>query len=238
MDKTRLWIIGSVLAMVIIAGLGWVVGIQPQLDQATAASAETSQVDGGNTIKAAVPARLRKDSEDLPKLKKELAELGAAVPATADWPSFADELNTFATANGVTIIATTQTDGQPYILPDSPKPSAPAAGQPAGAATPTPVPTPTPTPTATPVPVHIPGAPPLTKPTITADNFTLIPVSVTVRGTEDQVLGFVNAAQNGTRLFLVNGITIDTAASGVGYDAKLSGYIYVLTSSADKKASK
>lgn len=235
MDKTRLWIIGSVLVMVAVVALGWLLGIQPQLDQATAASAQTASVESGNTVKAAVLAKMKKDSENLGALKKQLTELGTSVPSKAEWSSFGDELNGMATANAVTIVASTAGDGQAYALPESPAAAAPAAGSTGGS---TATPSPTPTPTATAAPVKVPGSPPLTSPLITSADFTLIPVSVTVRGSEDQVLGFVRSAQNGSRLFLVNGLTIDPSASAPGFDAQLSGYIYVLSDGSEAKTTK
>ncbi len=238
MDKNRLWIIGSVLVMVVIGALGWVVGIQPQLEGATAANAETATVEGGNAVKATLLAKMRKDSENLPKLKEQLAELAASVPSTADATTFSDEMNGFAATNGVIVVASTQSDGQAYALPDAPAAAAPAAA--AGGSGATPAPTPTPSAAATPAPAPTPvvGAPPVTSGLITSKNFTVIPVSVTVRGAEDQIFAFIKAAQNGKRLFLVNGLDINTAESGTGFDAKLSGYIYVLTDPTKAKTTK
>ena len=104
MDKTRLWIIGSALAMVAIAALGWVLGIQPQLDAATAADGQTAQVDGQNTANSTVLARLKKDSEGLPELKDQLAQLEASIPSTQQAPAFADELRA-AHPRGTVLIA-------------------------------------------------------------------------------------------------------------------------------------
>ena len=232
MDKTRLWIIGSVLVMVVIGALGWIVGIQPQLDAATAASAQTAQVESGNAIKATLLAKMKKDSENLPKLKQQLADLSASVPSTADWPTFSDELSGFATSSGVVIVASTQGDGKPYSLPQADgAAAAPAAGGSGSGSTATPTPTPssTPAPTATPAPAPVVGAPPVTSALITGENFTVVPVSVTARGGEKELLAFIEAVQTGKRLFLVNGLDINKAQAGEGFDAKLSGYIYVLT---------
>jgi hypothetical protein len=73
------------------------------------------------------------------------------------------------------------------------------------------------------------GAPPVTTALITGENFTVVPVSVTARGGEKELLAFIEAVQTGKRLFLVNGLDINKAQAGEGFDAKLSGYIYVLT---------
>jgi Tfp pilus assembly protein PilO len=231
MDKTRLWIIGSVLLMVVVAALGWIVGVQPQLDQATAASAQTAEVESGNAAKAAVLATMKKDNEDLSALKKQLTSLQASIPSKEEWPAFGDELNTMAAAAGVTIVSVVTDEGQAYALPAAPAAATPAAGSAGGsAATPAPTPTPGPTAaaTATPAPATVAGAPPVTSPLITSANFTLVPVSVTVRGDEKQILQFVHASQTGTRLLLVNGLKIAPSSEGLALDAKVSGYLYVL----------
>lgn len=230
MDKTRLWIIGSVLAMVVVAALGWVLGIQPQLDQAAAADAQTVQVQSSNTAAQAVLTKLQKDSEGLPALKSRLAALGTSIPSDAQVPAFTDELTALAAANGVTITAWQITDASGFVPPANP--AAPAAAAPASGssstATPTPSPSATPTPTPTPKPTAVPGMPPAASPLVTKDDFTVIPVSVTVRGDYPNIVAFVSAAQKGQRLFMVNGISVGPAANGPGFDGKVSGLIYVL----------
>lgn len=228
MDKTRLWIIGSVLAMVVVAALGWVLGIQPQLDQSAAADAQTLQVEGTNTVSQGTLNKLRKDSEALPQLKSQLDALRLAIPAQSDTPAFMDELNSLAAANGLTITVSQITDGQGFVPPANPAAPAPAATTTGSGSTATPTPSPTPTPTA--APVAVPGMPPAVSALVTKDDFTVIPVSVTVRGDYPNIVAFAAAAQKGQRLFLVNGIDVGPAANGPGFDGKVSGFIYVLKS--------
>ncbi|WP_374009669.1 hypothetical protein [Leifsonia sp. LS-T14] len=237
MDRTRLWIIGSVLAMAVIGVLGWLVGIQPQLDQATAASDQTIQAQSSAAANAAILAKMKKDSENVPALKKQLADLAVSVPKTRELADYADELTGLATANGLTVLGMTVGDGQGYKAPQIPGAApAPAAGGAAAGSTPAPTPTPTPTPgaagaaTAAPTPpVVTAGVPPAASELITSQNLVFVPVSFSVRGSEDQILAFVGAAQKTKRLFLVDGISIDPpAGGGAGYDAKASGYVYVL----------
>lgn len=117
MDKTRLWSIGAVVVMVAIVALGWVAAIQPQLDAASAADAQTSKVEQTNTASSLVLAQLQKDYKNLPALKSKLAALQTSVPKEQSIPSFVDELSALASANGLTITNWTATDGQPYAPP-------------------------------------------------------------------------------------------------------------------------
>lgn len=225
MDKTRLWIIGCVLAMVAIGGLGWSLGVQPQLAAAAAADAQASQVAAANTASAAVLARLKKDSEDLPALTKKLAKLGASVPSEAQIPAFTTELDGFAAVSGVTISAWQISDGVAFAAPVPPAP-APASGASGSTASPAPSASPTPAPpTAT-----APGAPPAPSPLLADAHFTVVPVSFTVTGAYPSILAFIQSAQTGERLFLVNGLGIAPSATGGGFDGKVSGYVYVLSS--------
>jgi len=230
MDKTRLWMIGSVIVMVAVVALGWVVGVQPQLDQAAAAETQIAQVDQTNAANRAVLDRLEKDSTNLPALKKSLASLAASVPTQSANPAFMDELNGFAAANGVVISAWAIADGQPYVPPVAPAaPAAASGGGAASTATPSPSATPTPAPTSTAPAAPVAGMPPVVSPLITKDNFTVVPVSFTVTGPYPNVVAFLHAAQTGERLFLVNSFSSGPAASGVGVDGKVSGFSYVLT---------
>jgi Tfp pilus assembly protein PilO len=230
-DKTRLWIIGSVLAMVVVAALGWVLGIQPQLDQSAAADAQTLEVDSTNAASQAALNKLKHDSGSLSDLKSQLAAVATSIPADAQTPAFMDELTSLAAANGLTVIASQITDGAGFVPPANPAapPAATAASGSGSTATPTPSPSATPAPTPKPAPTAVPGMPPAVSPLVTPDDFTVIPVSVTVRGDYAKIVAFVEAAQKGQRLFLVNGIDIGPAANGPGFDGKVSGLIYVLT---------
>ena len=230
MDKTRLWIIGSLLAMVVVAALGWVLAIQPQLDQSAAADAQTAQVNSTNAANQAVLAKLKKESAELPALQAQLAALGTSVPSDANVPAFGDELTGFAAANGVTITGWQITDAQGFVPPVNPVAPAAAATSSGSSATPAPAATPTPstTPTPAPAPTAVPGMPPAASSLVNKDNFTVLPVSVSVRGGYANIVAFVAAAQKSQRLFMVDSVNVGPAANGPGFDGKVGGLIYVL----------
>ncbi|MFF1878191.1 hypothetical protein [Leifsonia sp. NPDC058230] len=226
MDKTRLWIIGSAVAMVAIVALGWVVGVQPQLTAASAADAQTAEVQALNQKNAIVLATLQKQYKDLPALKEKLAGLTSSVPADVQMPAFIDELTAIAGANGVIFTKWTAADGQAYTPVEAPAApaQAPAAAS-TDSSTPAATPTPTPAPTA---PVQVAGVPPVVSSLITAENFTATPVTVTVNGPYANVLGFLKGTQSGQRLFLVTGFVTKESSTGPGVDGTVSGFIYTL----------
>lgn len=231
MDKTRLWMIGALIAMVAIVGLGWGLGVQPQLDQAAAADVQTAEVDATNEANQAVIDQLKKDSANLPALKKELASLTASVPPQSDNPALVDELNGYAVANGVLLAGWVISDGKAYVAPVAPTQAAASTESGAGS---TPSPSPAPTASATPAPnpakaAETPGMPPFVSPLITGKNFAVVPVSFSVSGAYPNVLAFLHDAQTGPRLFLVNNVVTAPSSNGLGVDATVRGFTYVLT---------
>lgn len=237
MDKNRLWIIGSVLLMAIVVGLGWFLGIAPQLANAAASDLQRAGVEAVNVQHEANLARLKKDFANLGALNGQLASLSDSVPGDTAMPAFVDEINGIAASTGVTVTGFSVADAKPYA-PISPPAAVPAAGSAATTATPTPSAAPTtPTPTASPTPVA--GMPPVTSSKLTGANFSSLAVSLVVRGDYPQVLAFVNGLQVGKRLFLVSGITTTAVPAVAGTTtakvpagsetATISGLVYVVT---------
>ncbi|MBO1740305.1 hypothetical protein [Leifsonia sp. TF02-11] len=222
MNSNRLWIIGSVLAMVVVMVLGWVLGIQPQLASAAASTAQRLTVDETNARYAAVLAKLKSDHEHLPDLKQQLAQLAASVPADTDSSSFVKELNTVAGTCGVTIKSLTFADAVAYKPPVAPQAAASTSSS-GSTATPSPAPSST-TPTAPAL---------VTSPLVTSSNFSATPVQIGVRGSLDQVLNFLEGAQKGARLFLVTTLnstpSTDEGVPAGTVDATIGGYVYVVS---------
>ncbi|MBX3068527.1 MAG: type 4a pilus biogenesis protein PilO [Microbacteriaceae bacterium] len=85
---------------------------------------------------------------------------------------------------------------------------------------------------------YIPAPGSKTNPAVTADNFVAITIQLTVIGTRDQVIAFVNDLQNGNRLFLVTKLSIQNEGQSSGsteegestadYTGNITGYVYVL----------
>ena len=209
MDKNRLWIIGSVLIMVTVVALGWILGIQPQLSAAATATVERLAVEEVNDAHEAALVKLKSDFADIEQLNQELTALSRSVPFGAEVPDYVDQLDALAKASNVTVTGISVADATAYtpVAPVAPV-TEPAA--PGSTSTSTPTPTPAPDPAATPAPVPLvapPGAPPVTNEKITSRNFASLGVNITITGSYGDVLRFVEGLQNGTRLFLVTGLT-------------------------------
>lgn len=234
MDKNKIWIAGSVLLMVVALGLGWFLGVEPQLSSAAVAESQRASVQALNVQQEATLASLKKNFANMNALKAQLADLSESVPSDTAIPAFVDEVDAIGSSTGVTVAGIAVADAKPYTPVSPPAPTG-------GAATPTPTATPspgaTPTATPTPTPTAVPGMPPVTSSKLTSANFSSLAVTLTVKGTYGQALAFVNGLQTGKRLFLVNGINTTTATSSSG-SAKaapgeetttVNGLIFVVT---------
>lgn len=222
MEKNRIWVIVSVLAIAAVLGLGFLLGVQPQLAAIGVANEERAAVETTNQLAEAKLAALRKDFEEIDGLKADLATLVKSVPTSAHAPELVDQLDALAKQVGVALTAIAVSDAQPYTpVAEVPVETAPVAGAgdsdtavaDAGAAV-----------TAPPV-----GAPPVVNALITPGNFAVLPVQVTIKGSYAQVLDYVNGLQTGERLFLVTGLSTTAASENEGVvEATIGGFVYAV----------
>lgn len=114
MSKNRLWVIGAVLAIVVVIAAGWFIGISPQLAAASSANNDRINVMAANARNEILLAKLKRDYQNIDALKNQVATLQESVPASADISSFVTELNTLANARKVTLKSITVSDAKPY----------------------------------------------------------------------------------------------------------------------------
>lgn len=229
MDKNKIWLIGSVLAMLLILALGGLLVVQPQLAAAAVADDERVAVEASNAGQAAVLNQLRKDFEGIDALRGELAPLNESVPSGTEMPAFVNQLDVLASATQVTLTGITVSDAVPYAPVVAPVVAAPAAES---GSTPSASPSPSPAPSAAAIALTA-GVPPVTSAQINAANFASLGVTVTVSGSYGNALNFVSGLQTGKRLFLVTGYSTVAATGGDGKTstdvaATITGLVYVL----------
>ncbi|PZF57364.1 hypothetical protein DEJ23_07720 [Curtobacterium sp. MCSS17_008] len=222
MTKHRLsLVIALVVCAAVLAG-GWFLGVQPQLAAAAANQTQQATIDATNDKNRAELTRLAKAFSGLGETKAELDRLRASVPSTVDTESFVREIDADATAASVQVTNVTIGDAVPYApaADSAAEPDASSNGTSAASAAP---------PTAD---SEVPSAQAATDPAITGSNFSLVPVTVAVKGSYDQALAFTKAMQSGARLFLVTGIAAASEDDGAtpmqSQSWSLSGSIYVL----------
>lgn len=101
MSTLRLWVIGSVLASIIIIALGWFLGVSPRLAEAAAAEAERQSVETVNVGYEATLIELQSLSENLPSLASQLDELRLSIPDEPGLSPLLGQLNALAESSGV-----------------------------------------------------------------------------------------------------------------------------------------
>jgi Tfp pilus assembly protein PilO len=186
MTGNRIWMLGVALVAVVVVALGWVFGISPMLTKADLASSQAQSADAQNAAQQLALVRLKGQYDKLPELNAELKKLQLSVPETANLDDFLDQLQQLAQSTGVTITGFTAAEATLYGGGDgttaAPKPAT-TASTPAGSASSS---------TATTVPDS----------SLTGRLFS-VPITITVKGSSDQVMAFTDASQKGTRFFLV-----------------------------------
>jgi Tfp pilus assembly protein PilO len=188
--------------MVVVAAMGWLLGISPLLDEANGADEQRSSVAGLNDVNQAKVAELKTKFENLDEITGQVAALRTSVPERLDIPALLREINGFCASNGVTLVSLTVDTAE--VLTPAAEPAAPAdAAAPA-------VPD-----DATVAPVA-PTGPVLVR----------APIQVTVLGDYAAVMAFAGSLQTGPRLFLAKSFAV--TQSPEGSSGVLGGFVYAL----------
>lgn len=228
--------LGTVLVSAALLGGGWVLGAAPLLASAAASDAAVGTAHQRTAQLQVQLQTLAEKAQDIQSLKLKADAASAAVPSGLNARAFIDRLNGIAAQDGLTVKSITPGAAQPYTLPASAAAAAAAAAAASApaAATPTPAPTATAgaaTAGAAAAPVAVPVKPQAaTDPRVTGANLVAIPMSVSVKGSNSNVLDFLKDVQTDSRLFLVSGYNSSVDASTKDVTAMLTGYIYALKS--------
>ena len=230
--KKGTWIGATVFAAAVIGAATWFGAVSPTLSAAADLRTQTDEVNQANDLLQMKVQKLAAEYKKLPDYKQQLEQLRIQVPTAAELSDYVRQVQDVATAHSVVVTTINPGPAKAFTM----APSAAAA----------PVPAPTPTDTATPAPTDpsstdtgaatTPAAPASGVPA----GMAAIPISITVVGTYDNTLAFLNDVQTATpRLLLVTGIQgtsqKDAAASSgrpatkVGdQELVITGFLYVL----------
>ena len=201
MNRDRLWILGALAAMAIIAFGGWSLGISPALQATSQAADEAAALADSNDTNTIRLMAIKKQFDQLDEIEAKRAQLRVSIPEGADASVFIREISALCKKNKVSLASVSINDARVYTAPAPTE--APAAPPVAGASTSTPTPTPTAAAT-TAAPAVAPSVP-----GVAAGGFVLVPVSIEVTGKLTAVSRFIGAVQTGDRLYLAS--TVSTA---------------------------
>jgi Tfp pilus assembly protein PilO len=216
MNRSPFAVIIAVVVMIAVLTLGWIGLIAPQLTAAANAGIQIAGAQAESAAQSQVLAKLKADNANLSTLKKQLADLHTQIPADAQLDLFISQLNAIAQANGITLVGITNAVALPYA-------SAAAATAPT---TPT-APTSTAAPAATPAPAATAPATTPAAPTVATNNLYTLAVTISVGGTQDQILAFSKALQTGKRLFIITTMSFSGTGNVDPATGTLTGYIFI-----------
>lgn len=238
-SRRRPWIGGTVFLALVIAAASWFLAISPTLATAAETRAEAQATRDQNDLLELRIAKLRADFERLPEFRAELEAIQTQIPTDADLASYLRQLDEAATSRAVTL---TSVSPSPPVAVVPAVPIAPAVPAPAPADSAVPPAEGGDSPTAAAVVPAAPAGP------VAPEGFVTIPVSMTVVGTYQGVVRFLDDTQNGTdRLLLVAGLqatALQAAEAGGGRPATaagdleliITGFAYVLVDPAATSA--
>ncbi len=224
MSKNRVWTLGLSAAIVVVAVLGYILGVSPILSQTSAAEQQLSSVTSSNQSAQSRNTVLKSQFSNLASLTADLGKLNVSIPRGADMPVFLREINSLTDQAGVVLGTVTVGAGELYKSPDAVT-AAPAS------TTVTPAPSPSPSAGATaPIAPAAPAGP--------SSRLTLIPVQISVNGGYDAVMAFVGSVQSGERLYLVKSVAVSsTPDKPDAFIGTLIGFVYALPTVAAPAAS-
>ncbi|GAA4749633.1 hypothetical protein GCM10025783_22450 [Amnibacterium soli] len=227
MNPSRIWTLGAIVAVVAILGAAFGLGVQPSLAAASAADASAQQVQQTNTATQAEIGRLSRSAAKQSELDQQNAFVGRAVTGSLRWNTFSTQIRDTAAQDGVKIVSLGTGDPTDYVAPVAASPAGGAAAPaPTASATPSPGTTPVAAPVLDPAQTGLFGK---TDPLISGANLVVIPVTVSVSGSEESSIAFAQDVQRMTRLFAVNNVTYTKGTdSGDPPTTTISGTIYAL----------
>ena len=95
--------IGVILAIIVVAALGYVLGVQPQLATASAADQQRSTIATQNASTEIAITKLKSDYGKLDALRSQLAALQTSVPSSPALDAFLDDVYVLASSTGTTV---------------------------------------------------------------------------------------------------------------------------------------
>jgi Tfp pilus assembly protein PilO len=226
--KSNSWIGGTAVVAIAIAAGAWFVAIHPTLASAADQRQAASDQRNHNTVLQAQIAKLKSEFDHLGDYKDQLSQLRQKVPQTADLAALTREIQSVGDSTGVTLMVDAPGTPTALVVPEpaaaKPQPSATASASPAATGT-------------------TGGAAGASQTTAsgqsTVDGLFQIPLSVTVVGTYDQTVAFLDGLQQAMpRLYVIdelNATSLEPGGASGGRPAVKAGDLetvvtgYVLT---------
>lgn len=203
---TRIWALGTAVAVVAIFALSWVLGISPLLAAATESEAQRSTVDASNTAQEALLAQMKENFSQIDDLEREVDGLRLSMPNEVDSDFLYAYLWDIQVASGAFVETLVTGPAQPYGVPTGDAAAAPV---------------PTATDPAAPADSGTPTVP-------SVEGLYTVPVTITfINGTPAaNMVAFAGLMQHGDRVLLVTNIKREVNQETAG---TITAYMFVVS---------
>lgn len=104
LKSDRFWLLGGVLAAVVVAALAWFFAVGPELSNASSLQSQTSDAQNQNAALQVNIRKLQRQNSDMTTLTSSLAQARAALPVQTDIAAYTKQLSDYAASNHVQII--------------------------------------------------------------------------------------------------------------------------------------
>lgn len=202
-QKTRLWVIVTGLLCAIVVLYGVFAGFAPQLAEASRTHDLVDNTEQANETQQLQLTMLQTAEDNFDELEKDLEELQKAIPATAEWSQFLQELQDIGAATGARVSGIAV---DPSILPEAAvaDPADPAAAEDSAAAE------------SDGATEETDAAAAATEDTTAAPVTGLveIPMTISLAGDPGQISEFIRQLQTGDRLFVARSVDIRALEEG------------------------
>jgi Tfp pilus assembly protein PilO len=217
----RIWGLICGAAVVAVLAGGFFVGVQPALASAAQIDQQTAALNSQNQNSMITLAALSKQGAKLSDMQAEQKVLLKAVPSILKPNTFIRRVNEVAAIDNVTVQGIALSEAQMYTAPASAGEATTAAvGTNGASGSPSTVTTST-------TSAGSPSALVTTDPSITAQNFAVIPATVQVSGAPSALLQFAHDIQTDERVFVITTISSTTDTTGAS-STSFGGLIYTL----------
>jgi hypothetical protein len=131
LKSDRFWLLGGVLAAIVVAALAWFFAVGPQLSNASSLQSQTTDAQTQNAALQANIRKLQRQNSDMTALTAALQQARTALPVDTEIAAYTKQLSDYAASNHVQIVGINA--GAPVSGMTKPgQPAVPAGGSAAG----------------------------------------------------------------------------------------------------------
>lgn len=204
-SNPRFWLIGGILAALLVAALGWTFVISPRMQAVAQTREQAIELDDQATMITAQAHQLQVQAQSLPEQIRALRRIQRKIPSAVDVPALLREIQVTAKVTGVTLDSLTPGQITVFAVAE-PEPVATTDTSSSDEAQASPDPTQTAKPEPTPTDLGQGKLP-------EGVGLSYVPLTITATGQFADLQRFTARVENLQRAFLITGVQLARASS-------------------------